>query len=807
MTPLRRIALLTMLLVAVSATCWSVVPVLHAWSWPGLELPVLFYVAFVVAERAQAHVEIRRQTFSLSLIEIPLLLGVFLLPAGWLLVSRLLAGATILVWRRTASVKARFNLALWALEPTLAVICVHALSGGATQGPRAWIAGAVTLLVVDVVDSFAVIAAMSVMQSRVQDEQVRMLLPATALSGAVNGTIGLIALVLVEADTRSLALLTALGVILVVSYKAYSGLLRRHANLDRLAQFTEAVATADAEPTSLARAVLDGARAALRAEFASLCLGDPESGYRRFSVREGRPSVCTEFVEPGETPAAPPDGIVVPLVGKGAPLGTLEVAERFGDIGSFDADDVRFLQALAAHAAVALDHQALLDQLRYEATHDSLTGLANRSQFTREATARLDLAVRRKTSVAVLLMDLDRFKEVNDTLGHHAGDELLQIVGRRLLDGAPSGALVARLGGDEFAVLLDESCGDPGHVANTLQRALSVPVPVGDFSLDASASIGIARFPEHGCDAEMLVQRADIAMYAAKQSGVPCQQYADGLDHSSPRRLALVSDLRQAVEANELSLHYQPKLSLGDRRVLGVEALVRWDHPTYGMVMPDEFIPIAEHSGLIGRLTRLVIDGAIKQLAEWHGRGWQLEMAVNLSPRTLLDATLADYVGETLLKYHVSPAWLTLELTETTVMTDPERTLPLLNRLHDAGIRISIDDFGTGYSSLAYLRRLPVDEVKIDKSFIRSVGTDADDCAIVRTILELIKSLQLVAVAEGIEDELTRDVLTAMGCHSAQGYLWSRPLAPELFERWLTLDAVAAQRQPAEPDLARRLPA
>jgi diguanylate cyclase (GGDEF)-like protein len=380
-------------------------------------------------------------------------------------------------------------------------------------------------------------------------------------------------------------------------------------------------------------------------------------------------------------------------------------------------------------------------------------------------------------------MDLDRFKDVNDTLGHHVGDQLLREISRLLSKVIEGKGIVARLGGDEFAALLTEVADEEEalDLGRSVLAAVERPIRLHDLNLEVGASIGVALFPTHGEDSTALLQRADVAMYSAKINHTGVEPYSAERDDSNPRRLALAGELRVAVEASQLSVHYQPKADLRTGRITGVEALVRWAHPRLGFMSSDEFVPIAEHTGLMRPLTLSVLEQTLAQCRSWRGTGIRLDVAVNLSARSLMDPHLPDDVGDLLRRAGVTPECLTLELTEATVMADPPRTIGVLSRLSAMGVNLAIDDFGTGYSSLSYLKRLPVDEVKIDKSLVLNMRTDENDAVIVRSTVELARNLGLRVTAEGVEDGRNWSSLRALGCDMAQGYYLSRPVsAPKL---------------------------
>lgn len=425
--------------------------------------------------------------------------------------------------------------------------------------------------------------------------------------------------------------------------------------------------------------------------------------------------------------------------------------------------------------------------LEHQALHDSLTGLPNRVLLRDRLEQAILWAGRSHGTVALLVMDLDQFKEVNDSAGHRAGDVLLQRVALRLQEAVRSTDTVARLGGDEFAILLvGADIAGAEKVARKILDALERPFVVDRHALDIGASIGIAVHPAHAADAEGLFRRADIAMYVAKRSRHTHATFASQQEEAGGvGRLALMAELRRAIQEKELVLHYQPIVLLKTGEVRAFEALVRWRHPDRGLVVPSDFIPLAEQSGLIQPLTRWVLGTALAQRRQWFGRNRPLMVSVNISIRNLLDPELPDAIAQLLQAHAADPTWLSLEVTENVIMAEPERTLEILTRLRRLGVTLSIDDFGAGYSSLAYLQRLPVDQLKIDRAFVTPMATDAGSAAIVRAAIDLAHNLRLNVVAEGVEDRQGRDLLLALGCEMAQGYYISRPLPPADVQPWI----------------------
>ncbi len=428
--------------------------------------------------------------------------------------------------------------------------------------------------------------------------------------------------------------------------------------------------------------------------------------------------------------------------------------------------------------------------LRHQAMHDGLTDLPNRMMLFDRLAASLETARSEEKIVALLIMDLDHFKEVNDTFGHHFGDVLLKQVAFRLRNQLHTDDTVARLGGDEFAVVLTSSR-DVNAVAMTARRilnSLEQPFVVEGQVLEVGASIGIALFPQHGQDTRTLMRRADVAMYATKRanSGFTIHERDERQTSRVPDQLALVVEMRGGIERNEFELYFQPKRHLRSGLMTRAEVLVRWNHPTRGLLEPGGFIPIAERTGLIKLMTDWILDHALQQCREWQDAGAPVHLAVNVSAKSLLEETLPSKVQAALDKWSVDPRFLKIEITESSIMADPAHALAIMSMLQSMGVRLSIDDFGTGYSSLTHLRELPVDEIKIDKSFVMGMmGSDAD-AAIVRTVIDLAHNLGKQVCAEGVEDLVTLKRLETMGCDLAQGYFISRPVPAAVLMKWLT---------------------
>jgi len=784
----------------------------------GFHLGLLPFAAIVgLAVFTKVTFEFRREAFITSFHELAFVLGLALCAPATLFAGCLIGTCAAELANRAAFVKACFNIALLSLELGL----VRALLGRFEPGVSlARPAGAVALLVAmaiaNVVCDICVFAVVRLSGSPVK---IRPMLAVKALSLTQALCItaeGVVTVIVLEAQPWAVVLLGLLVLIFGLGYRAYTALRARYANLGRLYSFGSALSD-DLAQGEVMRQVLERPQRMLNAE--RVVLTAPVGGgfirtwidddHELRSERVERPDPLSAVViRTGRGLVVPRQGrnthrgtandlglrdaVAAPVTMDDGQMGALLIAQRASEVKTFDAEDLRLLEAVAAHASVAMRNGQLLDRLQTEAStrahqalHDSLTGLGNRTLFSERMQAALESSD--DAVVAVMLMDLDEFKEINDTLGHHTGDSVLQEVAGRLSRTVGLRGTVARLGGDEFAVCLPACPSTEAALAfaDGLRRVIDEPITVEDLTLEVRASIGVAISPEHGSDPSTVLRRADVAMYDAKKTGRGVEVYSAERDHSSPRRLALIGDLGHAIESNQLTLAFQPKADLASGHVIGMEALLRWSHPTYGFVPPDEFIPMAEQLRLIQPLTQWVLGNALSQIAIWRSQGMDLTIAVNVSARSLLNGSLIDDVKGALAQTKVPAGVLTLELTETSVMADPVRSEEVLGQLSELGCRISVDDFGTGFSSLSRLKHLPVNEVKIDKSFVFHMTNDADDAVIVRSIIDLARNLGLQVVAEGVEDLDTLNALRALGCDAIQGYFLCRPIPADALTTWL----------------------
>lgn len=494
------------------------------------------------------------------------------------------------------------------------------------------------------------------------------------------------------------------------------------------------------------------------------------------------PSRSMDATTRGDSWPAGGSSVAVLVGDRRHPFGVLQTHAR--ERRGFPTEEVDFLQAVANVLAAAIQRRVIEQAARHQSLHDPLTGLANRV-LLRDRLDQLLLADRRgERGLALLLLDLDRFKDINDTLGHDAGDQVLRIVARRLTHSTREADTVARLGGDEFVVLLP-GVRDPAaatEIGRELLAASAELMEVHGVPLNVQGSIGVALAPLHGQDTTSLLKRADVAMYRAKQSASGCKVYSSEEDKHRPERLEYLTALRRAVEEDQLFLHYQPKVDLTTGQLAGVEALVRWRHPSLGMVEPNRFVPLAEQTGLIRPLTYRVLALALAQARAWWGRSGLLPVSVNLSAQILHDPDLLGIIDGELQRAGVPASWLRLEVTESAVMANPAVAVDVITRLRSMGVQMALDDFGTGHSSLASLRTLPVQELKIDRSFVVDLRGTGKGAAIVRSVIDLAHALDLRVVAEGIEDEETCTLLAGLGCDEGQGFFLGRPVPADRLE-------------------------
>jgi diguanylate cyclase (GGDEF)-like protein len=775
--------------------------------WWGL-LPL-----FALTELVVASVQVRRESMSISFAEVPLVLGLaFCEPLGFVLAS-VLGSALGLLHHRQRGLKFFLNISLFAFEAALAQVIYHAvLAGGDVADVRGFLAAVATIIATQMVSAVVLTLVIWVMVGEYDDGVLREAMTSALVAAVANSSVGLLVVLLLTDRPSGLVLLGVVVAALVLVYQGYSRLSRGAARTESLYRFTDRLDGA-VHTDAVVEAVLREARDVLTAECAELVLLPTETdpGTRLVltdhevvrgpalpgtpwwaEARAGRPVLLSRRDEgTGDVR----DGMAAPLKVDDVVVGVLAVSDRPHHLDTFGAVDLRLFTTLANHAALALHKADLVDRLAAEAAlqehrslHDALTGLPNWRRFQQV----VDAALADGTGAAVAMLDLSGFKDINEAFGHGTGDALLVEVGRRLADSVGADA-VARLGNDEFAVLLPAP--DAAAAARALVELLSEPFTVHGLDVHVRAVAGVSWAPTHGEDAATLLQHADTALYAAKDRQSDVEVYEPAADGAATR-LLMTGHLRDAIAAGGLEVHYQPKIDPATGSPVGAEALVRWEHPAHGQVSPEEFVRLAEHANLILPLTRFVLATALRASAEWRQAGADLGVAVNLSARSLTDGALPAIVGEALAAAGLPGAALTLEITETAVMGDLNRSLAVLHELRALGVHLSVDDFGTGQSSLSYLQRLPIHEMKIDKSFVLHLADQHADSQIVRAAIELGHALGLRVVAEGVEDALSQELLADWGCDVVQGFHIARPQPIEDLRRWLGRNPTSAIPRP-----------
>jgi diguanylate cyclase (GGDEF)-like protein len=819
--PTRRVLGLTVLLVLVG-TCLFLASVRLAGPPPQHQIPWwVLAAAFAATELWVVHIQFGREAKSISISEIPLVMALFYATPSELMLAKVLGPAVVVfLYRRQTAVKSALNLALFYANGAVALFTFTVLSGSSTQdGLREWAAAVAASTLAIVVDLLVLTLILSwYTEADVRDGLLGSW-PAVVMAAA-SSTIGIVAVLTLRLGPLAAIPLLASGVALMLSYRAYSRLSDRHTSLERLFSFSRELNAAPAT-TNVLPAVLGQARQLLRAEVVEVFTFAGQSGSGSLWRYDG------ERVEPegGErvrevldvvehlicsrearllNPAHPEaqrflklrsarEAVIAPLVVEGETVGAIAVYDRLGEVRGFAETDVTLLKTVANHASMALHNESLIGRLRHEAMHDTLTGLPNRAQLMTLTTAAVARAASGQSRVAMLIIDLNGFKAVNDTLGHHVGDILITEVARRLSKAAGPGVTVARLGGDEFAVLVEPVDGDGVEVANRMCEALLEPMAVEEERLHLAGSMGVALAPDHATTVSDLLRRADIAMYAAKNGPDSVVVYRPDIDLNDPSLLSLTAELRSAIAEGQVAIEVEPVIDLLTGGVVAAEALVRWHHPARGTLAPGVFLPLAERNGLIAALTEKVLDQAVAACSAWQTQGLPIGISVNLSTRSLLDQTLPLTVSEVLARHELPAHLLTLEITESIVISDEARALALLGELRALGVRLALDDFGTGYSSLTYLSALPIQQLKIDRSFVARIIDSTRDAAIVTSLIDLAHHLGLQVIAEGIEESIVMDRLRKLGCEYGQGYLFAKSMDPCQLPTWANGPASTAR--------------
>jgi len=477
-------------------------------------------------------------------------------------------------------------------------------------------------------------------------------------------------------------------------------------------------------------------------------------------------------------------GVTQPVLSLSQAAGRIRAGDYKTPVTVKQADELGHLADGFNHMMAGIRQRE--EKIYHQTHHDALTGLPNRLSFEETLQEAIQQDSDQKTPLGVVLIGLDRIDEINGTLGHRLGDKIVQQIATRLLEGITRAETVARTATDMFMLVVPGMKTDHAEtVSRDVLRCFDAPFRIDDVAADVNAHVGAACHPQHGETVKLLMQHADVALYNARQSPVRYALYAPDTDSHSTERLSLMGKMRRGLEDGEFQLFYQPKICLETRRITHAEALIRWEQPGSGFVFPDTFIPLAEQTGNIDRITSFSLATAMQQCSTWHKNGYPIKVAVNLSAKDLLDAKLTDRIGQLLSQHHVQPDWLILEITESAVMQDTQKAMDMLRQLNAMGVTLSIDDFGTGYSSVAYLKKLPVHEIKIDKSFVMELSQSREDAVIVRSTIEMGHNLGFRVIAEGVEDEPALKMLSEFGCDLAQGYFFSRPLPVSEFESWL----------------------
>jgi diguanylate cyclase (GGDEF)-like protein len=780
-------------------------------------LLLLAVVGIAVAESLTLQFEFRKQTFQWTASELALVIALVVLGGAWAAVARAVAVGAVLVVQGLHRAKVVFNVAIAVLEVVVAVSVLSLLPTDDLTEPQTWLAYVLAILVGNLVGALLIATAITVTQGYPGRLLWTRLFVPVAVVSPLAVVVGLAVLLLVGVTAWTWLLILPVIVALGLLYRRFGEVTREGQLLEEVYDFARRVEQVTGDEDAVGQ-IVQAVRELLNAERVALWLppyldegprlvvstddgvawydgpGDPDDLFRRRAVEghdgaAGGPVMVSLARADAEEAAALERRGVVDLIG--APVitaagepGYLEVCDRRSDTVTFDEGDRAALESVLTHVNAAIRQQQLLTQIRYDADHDRLTGLPNRQRLAAEIDAVLTadpVAAR----AGLILAALDNYTEVTDTLGHAASDELLLVTAGLLREHAPPQALLARMEGEQFAVLLPGlSLSATERAARRLREAASSRARVAGLDLEVTLTIGVVAAPVHGTDAGTLMQRADVALLAAPSSG-GVASYHPVLDQQSLRRLQLGTELEQAMADGSISVVFQPIIDAQTSDIVSVETLLRWAHPRYGAIPPDDFVHLAEQIGRIGALTDHVLDLALARCRRWLDQDIALSVAVNLSARCLTEPDLVDRVSRALQRHGVPGELLTLELTEGSVVSDSVRGSSVLNDLHALGLRLSMDDFGTGYSSLSQLRQLPIDEVKVDKSFVLGMSTSQGESFIARSIIELAHNLGLLVVAEGVEDDVTRTQLAEMGCDKLQGFLVSRPLPEDKLESWL----------------------
>ena len=751
--------------------------------------PLAVLACYLVFEHGMLAMDVRRRpddTQTLTFCEMPLVLGLLFLSPVELVVAGVAAPLLANLCRRQDGIKQVFNTVNRLADLAVALAVFQLVVPDDPWSTRGWLALCLAAAASGLTASCGVAGVIRLSAGEMPWSQLRtMVLPSPFVS-AVSATLGFVVALAIQQGSAAGPLLVCLCVAFA-GLRAFSQLTDRHTDLVSFHDWSRRLSTAT-DVTGVLSGALEASGALLLAKDVTLVLTDPstEGGVLVRRGPDGRPRRRSVGADEVPTVLGVTDSgrsVVAAATVEGERRVILVAADRSSH-ERFRDEDARLLDMVVDKVGLALRNGHLIEQLRYDALHDSLTSLANRTGLAQQCLRR-DAA---PGGSQVLWLGLHDFEVVNEALGYDSGDLLLGQLADRLRAAAPEDAVIARVDGDEFAVLLpvDTTCEGAAALAEHLAACIAEPYDVAGVPVVVRASVGLSGEAGRGDVATSgLLRRADAAMRAARRSGSRVQHYTPALETSTADQLGLVVDLKTGIPRGELRLYVQPKVSLRDGTVLGVEALVRWAHPTRGLVPPGLFVPLAEQTGLDEPLTEWILDAALRAAGLWRAAGQQLTVAVNVPPRALGDGRLRDAVATALRTHGVPGEALVLEITEGSLLENPTAAAEVLRDLTALGIQVSVDDFGTGFSSLSHLKRLPVDEIKIDRSFVSSMLQDPDDAAIVRSVVELARNLGLSCVAEGVEDEPTYEALRLLGCDIAQGYLLAAPMPVADLPRWI----------------------
>jgi diguanylate cyclase (GGDEF)-like protein len=838
----------------------------HSVSPGGPAVPwYLLAVLFGISEVCVLHVQMRGGARTISLSEATLVLGLFFTAPSGLLLARLIGPLVVFALiRRQSLVKLGVNAAVLLVEAGLAVSIFRAVLGAhPPTSPWAWLAAYLAVFVSGVASAVTITLIIALFQHELHASDLQR---AALTSSTVSLVIGTVALVAVNALQRSAEtgyLLVAAAAIIFICYRAYAALIGRHAALARLYSFTDAISNTH-EPDEVLRQVLLSAREIVRAEHAEIVFAAalPGGSFTRLTLDEsghlqrGDAAVGEERLDPVHGQVLATGAAVLLSRGMGlarrpqwrnylkrtgrretlsvpirdahqaeagsqstdssgaAPrempvTGSLLIAGRIGQVRTFDGADLRLVETIANHAGLALRNGWLINDLTYAVRHDALTGLENRGFLHQQLSDVLaDIRAGVRPGAAVMICDLNGFKDVNDALGHQMGDVLLQQVAARASAALSPGDVLARLGGDEFAIVLPNTvtAEAAAAVGERVLAAIAQPIMLGDMEISVGMSIGVTLAPRHGVETSGLLKRADLAMYAAKATTRGLRMWESAMGQTDAQPLTFAGELRRALADGEMLVYAQPIASLITGEVTAAQVMPRWMHPEQGLLTPEEFVPTAASSGLASELGRHLVAAAVNSCAEWQALGFDINVLVNLPGRALADPSLPEAVARMLEAQELPAARLTLEISEASINTEQARSVTCLRQLAALGVRIGTSGFGTGQSSLSHLRRLPITQVKVDEGFVRRIGHDSSDEAIVRSVVELGAKLGLDVVADGVDQEVVWNRLRRMGCRQAQGAVLSRPLPLAKFTEWLRADDPATRKLVAPGSLAVTLP-